>query len=527
MNIAEILRKQARERPNAPALIESHGRREKVATFAELEDAAARGATLLRERGLRANQTVLVFLPMSIDLYVVLSALFRQGITAMFLDPSAGRGHLERCCSIRPPQGLIASPKAHLLRLISPAIRRIPHRFVVGSFLPGAIPWRRSGEFPAEAGIVSCHPDTPALITFTSGSTGLPKCIGRSHGFLLEQHRVLEKDISLLPGDTDLTTLPIFVLANLASGVTSVIPDADLRRPGFIQPEPVLRQIERFRPTRTVASPAFLERLCDGCEQSGRKLEEFTRVYTGGAPVFPSSLQRFAKVFPNAEITAVYGSSEAEPIAMERWSEVTGGDIAKMVAGCGLPAGKPTDGIGVKIMAPQWGKPVGPLSRDELQQICLPAMETGEIIVSGAHVLKGYLNGTGDEETKVGIKDGGEVWHRTGDSGYLDPLGRLWLMGRSSAAITDDRGTLYPFAVECAAMEHPAVRRAALARHKGKRVLFVELHDSVGIVPEEALLEALSWAFIDEVRRLKKIPLDKRHNAKVDYAALEKILRSC
>jgi len=522
VNIVELLQRQAHERPEAPAIIESRGGRCRAVTYAELDEASARGAALLRDNGLLADHTVLVFLPMSIDLYIVLLSLFRRGITAMFLDPSAGRIHLERCCSIRPPQGLIGTAKAHLLRLLCPAIRRIPHRFSMGRCIPGAVPWGQSKDLPRELADTPVTPDTPALITFTSGSTGLPKGVVRSHGFLLEQHRVLEKAVTLVPGETDLTTLPVFVLANLASGTTSLIPDADLRSPGFIDPAPVLRQIDRFRPTRTVASPAFLARLCEHCEKSGRSLEGFKHVFTGGAPVFPQYLQRFAGVFSHAEIIAVYGSTEAEPIALTRWSEVTAVERAKMVAGGGLLAGMPVHGIRVRIMSEQWGMPLGPFGGEEFQRLCLPEYETGEIVVSGAHVLEGYLNHRGDEETKIQVDE--NVWHRTGDSGYLDVSGRLWLMGRTSATIVDDRGTLHPFAVECAAMRHAAVRRAALVRHEGKRILFVEPVSAMKIPPDQELLEGLSWACIDEVRSLKRIPVDKRHNAKVDYTELLKLL---
>lgn len=522
MNIVELLRKQARERPEAPAIIESRGGRHTSVSFAELDEASARGATLLRDNGLLANDTVLVFLPMSIDLYIVLLALFRRGITAMFLDPSAGGKHLERCCSIRPPQGFIGSAKAHLLRLLCPAIRRIPHRFAMGRCVPGAVPWRLPEELPRECADTPVTPETAALITFTSGSTGLPKGVVRSHGFLQEQHRVLEQAVSLVSGETDLTTLPIFALANLASGTTSLIPDADLRRPGFIDPAPVLRQLDGFRPTRTVASPALLERLCERCEKTGRRIEGFTRVFTGGAPVFPQLLQRLAEVFSHAEIIAVYGSTEAEPIALARWSEVTAADRGRMVAGGGLLAGTPVREIRVRIMGEHWGKPLGPLLGEEFQRLCLPEYETGEIVVSGAHVLEGYLNHRGDEETKIRVD--GTVWHRTGDSGYLDATGRLWLMGRTSATIVDDRGTLHPFAVECAAMRHPAVRRAALIRHQGKRILLVEPVRAMKIPTDQELLEELSWACIDEVRSLKRIPVDKRHNAKVDYTELLKLL---
>ena len=78
--------------------------------------------------------------------------------------------------------------------------------------------------------------DDEALITFTSGSTGAAKAAVRTHGFLLAQHAVLARDLELQAGEVDLTTLPIFVLANLASGVCSVIPDVDMRAPADADP---------------------------------------------------------------------------------------------------------------------------------------------------------------------------------------------------------------------------------------------------------------------------------------------------
>lgn len=521
MNIAGILLRQAQERPDAPAIIDMHRGRERMTSFAGLEAASTRGAALLREVGLAGGDTVLVFQPMSTELYIALLALFRLGITAMFLDPSAGLKHIERCCAIRPPQALIASPRAHLLRLFSPSLRRIPRKICFSRFVPGCIAWNRSGLLQPHLPVTPCTADSPALITFTSGSTGLPKAAVRSHGFLLEQHRVLERAIHLSPGAVDLTTLPIFVLANLASGVTSLIPDADLRRPGAIKAEPVLGQIERHRPASLVASPAFLERICDVCEASGGTVPGFRYVFTGGAPVFPDHLERFAAAFPGAEVVSVYGSTEAEPIAHIAGKELTVDDMAAMSSGAGLLAGHPVDGISVRVIVPHWGTPLGPLDKAGFSAMCLPCGKGGEVVVSGGHVLKGYLNGAGDEETKFSVNGG--IWHRTGDSGYFDEAGRLWLLGRSGAVIVDDRGTLYPFAVECAARRIPGVARGALISRKGRRVLFVQPRKGIHL-DSSVVRDELAWAQLDEVRELKEIPLDKRHNAKVDYGALERVV---
>jgi acyl-CoA synthetase (AMP-forming)/AMP-acid ligase II len=142
-------------------------------------------------------------------------------------------------------------------------------------------------------------------------------------------------------------------------------------------------------------------------------------------------------------------------------------------------------------------------------------------VVSGEHVLAGYLNGVGDGETKFRVD--GRVWHRTGDSGYLDPRGRLWLLGRTGAVIRDDRGELYPFAVECAARGIRGVTRTALLGRDGCRILFVQPSGSIPL-DHAALGETLAWARIDEIRELREIPLDRRHNAKVDYGRLAELV---
>ena len=112
-----------------------------------------------------------------------------------------------------------------------------------------------------------CGSDAPALISFTSGNTGEPKAALRTHGLLLSQHRAIEQNLALVPGEVELVALPIFVLANLASRVTSIIPSVDLRRPDRIAPAPVVAQIRDLGATRTAASPAFYERLADYCEE--------------------------------------------------------------------------------------------------------------------------------------------------------------------------------------------------------------------------------------------------------------------
>jgi acyl-CoA synthetase (AMP-forming)/AMP-acid ligase II len=162
------------------------------------------------------------------------------------------------------------------------------------------------------------------------------------------------------------------------------------------------------------------------------------------------------------------------------------------------------------------------MSVADLEALTLSPSVPGEIVVTGAHVVRGYLGGIGDEETKFSVD--GVVWHRTGDVGYLDERGRLWLLGRADAVIEDSRGTLHPFAVECAAREVLGVRRVAAMAHDGKRLLILEGPGEGSAEARRAALDALAWARLDEVVTLRKLPMDRRHNSKVDYPELRRLL---
>jgi acyl-CoA synthetase (AMP-forming)/AMP-acid ligase II len=517
MTIGELLSVQADLRPDALALVDDRAGRS--LTFGELADEVGHAAAWWRSQGVRRGDAVLVFVPMSLELYVALLALFRLGAVALFLDPSAGRAHIEQCCSRMPPDALLAVSKAHLLRLKSPALRQIPIKASIGCWVPGAKRWpeRWRNEVYREN---LAEPADPALVTFTSGTTGTPKAALRTHQFLLAQHQALESSIALEAGEVDLATLPVFVLANLAAGVTTVLPDVDLRRPGSVDAVRVFAQIRRRGVTRLTAAPAFVERLIAHGRDTGEGLTCLTKVYTGGGPVFPRLLDGLRQLAPNADVVAVYGSTEAEPIAHISVAAMKPADIEMMRAGRGLLAGVPVKEVSLRIIQDGWGTPMGELTASQFAARTMPAGEAGEIVVTGDHVLTGYLGGIGNEETKFRV--GGGTWHRTGDAGWLDRNGRLWLLGRCAAQITDSRGSMYPLGIESITMTHPEVRRAAALLHGGRRLLVVEADPDESL--KQRLLDAASFASIDDVMFIKAMPVDKRHNSKIDYPELRRLL---
>jgi acyl-CoA synthetase (AMP-forming)/AMP-acid ligase II len=439
----------------------------------------------------------------------------------MFIDPGAGRRHIERCCGAVRPDAFIGVVRAHALRLTSRELRRIPRSFSLTTPLPFAQTLRARRRVTSSP-ITRVDNAAPALITFTSGSTGEPKALVRTHGFLAAQHRVLASELALTERQRDLSTLPMFVLANLASGVTSIIASG-CGRPSRVRPAELARQLAEARPTRVAASPAFVAKMLDGERHSAGLLGGLTRIDIGGAPVFPHLLRAVSAAVPHAIVGTVYGSTEAEPIARLRWADATYADCEAMTGGAGLLAGHPVSDVRVRIVQDRWGTPVTIDSEADLDRVSLPPGCTGEIVVSGPHVAERYLDGSIDSLTKFAVA--GRIWHRTGDAGSLDARGRLWLAGRCSSKAVDDRGTLYPLGVECAAQEIAGVRRSALLAYEGQRVLVVEPAERSR--PEDIRRIArrtLSWADLDRIVFTSAIPLDARHHAKTDYPALRATL---
>lgn len=514
MNVAEPLVRQATERGDAVAIIQPARRGDRSITFGELDRQSVALARRLKRAGLVPGDRVLVMIGISIDLYVALCALLRSGLVAEFLDPSAGREHVRRCCEVAPPAALLGPLKAQLLRVVYGGLR--PVRSLVYP-----MPFSRNESSESTDDLTACTPDSPALLTFTSGSTAAPKAAVRTQGLLAAQQSALAEAIDLKPGQVDLATLPVFVLANLAAGVTTVLADADLRKPGFIKPKPVIDQIARHKITRSTGSPAFYTRLAEYCEQSGGTLDPLNRIYTGGAPVFHDLLARLDALMPRGGPVIVYGSTEAEPISHVAYDEIRPDDVAAMQEGKGLLVGRPVPQVKLRIADPGQLETTC-MSPDRFDAARCRANEPGEILVTGDHVLKGYLNPADDAETKLRIGD--TVWHRSGDMGTLDTTGRLWLLGRTSAVIRDKRGTLFPFAVECSARQVDGVAQAAVMAVDGKRILAVEPTPDIDKGQFETTLRERLALIIDEVVLLSQIPLDARHNAKVRYPELKQIL---
>lgn len=520
-NIAARLIERAERHPEAAAIVEYEGGRPCRITFRELARRVEALSAGMRYRGIESGDPVLLFVPMSIELYVALLATLHAGATAVFVDAWADPARLDAAVGAVHPKLFVGSPTAHLLRLRSRAIRGIPLHWFAGRRLLTLQRYEREGGRAADV-----SSESPALITFTTGSTGAPKASCRSHGFLWAQHEVLAGHLGLSSSDVDMPTLPVFVLNNLALGIPSVIPDFDPSRPADIRPERIVRQMRGEGVTTTSGSPAFYEKLCGWAAERGVPLP-LRGIWTGGAPVYPTLASRMADAV-KGEAHVVYGSTEAEPIAGIEAREM----METMRASGeqdwgGICCGRPVPQIRLKIVTAHDGAIA--LDGRGWTAWDVSAGEAGEIVVAGDHVVGEYLDAP-EENRRNKIREGSEVWHRTGDAGYLDPEGRLWLLGRVASRVVRDGTTWWPVPAEVRALRLPGVTHAAFIgepdpKRGARSVLCLECDP--GTAPQWAdIREALGTVPVDRLVVLREIPRDPRHASKTNTTALRRAIRN-
>ncbi len=478
-------------------------------SYAQLLARAAQLQQGLLAAGLRQGERVLLIAQPSLDLYAALLALLGLGMVPVLLDRGMSRSRLLASIRLSGARTLLGE-RALLKRWwLLPSLWRLQRLSLDGSCL-GVRALPRDLQSTAQA--FRCAPvneQSHGLISFTSGSTGLPKGADRTHASLTAQHLAIRQHWPDQDDDIDLPCFPVLVLHNLCCGISTVLPATDLAKPGQVEPARVLRQIQREGITRVAGAPAYLQRLVSYAQAKGLHLNGVRSLVVGGSTLSENLLRDCLSVFPNAEALVVYGSTEAEPIAEVAMSEL----LRDWHQQPGHLVGRPA------AMAEVWVvDPLQPLSdAASVARARLPAGQPGEILVAGPHVLKGYVdNPSATAENKI-PRDDGQVWHRTGDVGLFDQAGRLWLNGRLKDALWVDGQAQYSFPVEKALDALPGVRRSAmLCGPNGELLLVLE-----GQVPCE--LRALLARFGMAQARLALIdsmPVDGRHNSKIDRPAL-------
>jgi long-chain acyl-CoA synthetase len=280
--------------------------------------------------------------------------------------------------------------------------------------------------------------DTLAGLFYTGGTTGASKGVMLTHRNLVANAFHYQVFLPFRPETSWLIAAPLFhaagsvaVLATVWHGGQHVV------LPAF-DPATALDLVERHGVTDTLVVPTMLATMSEEQLARPRDVASLRTISHGGSPIATATVRRAHLAFPEAELLHLYGATETAPIATTLRGEEHLLDRPQ-IRSCGQPA----VGVDIAITA--------------LDGTPLPAGEVGEVIIRGPNVMVGYWNKP--DQTKAALVDG---WYHSGDLGYLDDAGYLYLVDRAKDMIVTGGENVYSTEVEDVLFRHPAVLEAAV-----------------------------------------------------------------
>ncbi len=308
-----------------------------------------------------------------------------------------------------------------------------------------------AGEVPAPSGTPAGN--ELACIYYTGGTTGFPKGVMLSHSSMFHSGLYASVELAYTRDEVFLHAAPMFHLAdgsqavaNTLFGITQCfIPTFDARS--------ALETIESNGVTSLLLLPSMIQRMLEHPQFPEFDTSSLRRLIYGDAPTFPCLRERVGAAIPWMELYQAYGLTEMGPLVSILRPEdhlPMDGKSQRQHS-----VGRPMVGVDVKIVDAQFRE--------------LPTGEIGRVIASGKNAMSGYWNRP--TQTAQNLLDG---WVLTGDLGYLDEDGYLYLHDRIDDAIEVDGHYVSSIKVEHALLAHPAVQEAAVIgipdEHSGTRV---------------------------------------------------------
>ncbi len=281
-------------------------------------------------------------------------------------------------------------------------------------------------------------PERMAGLFYTGGTTGRAKGVMLSHANLLANAANLLTVHDFRSRSVFLHAAPMFHLADLASTFAlSLMGGSHAFLPRFT-PEAFIAAVDRHGVTDTTLVPTMIAALVEHLERAPQPLASLERVLFGGAPMAEALLARARVALPGVKFVQGYGQTEASPLlTVMPWP-----DLATMPARAGS-AGRALPLVDLRVVdADDRDAAVGTI---------------GEIVARGPNVMSGYWNRP--EETAATLRGG---WLRTGDAGFLDADGYLFLVDRVKDMIVSGGENVYSVEVENCLVAHPAVLSCAV-----------------------------------------------------------------
>jgi 1-acyl-sn-glycerol-3-phosphate acyltransferase len=471
--LADVLRWQAEVDPGRVHIFLREGDgRERPITYEELRARAAAVAAGLYARGLRRGDAVGLMLRTEEDFFYAFFGTLLAGGVPVPIYPPARLDRLEEYAQRHA--GILRNAEARMLitfrqveRVAGALAARVPS-------LDGVTVVERLAMPGAEAPAIRLVPEDPALVQYTSGSTGEPKGVLLSHANILANIRAIARGIAIGPDDVGVSWLPLYHdmgligswLAALSFGIPIVIvsPLAFLSRPARW-----LWALHAHRGTLS-AAPNFAFELCvrkvSDAEIRGLDLSSWRAAFNGAEPVSPETIERFIRRFAPHGFRAeamcpVYGLAESSaaltvpPLTRGPWVErVSRGPFERSREA--RPA-SPDDPNPLRFVSCGRALPEHEVRIVDAEGRPVRERVEGRVQFRGPSVTAGYVRNA--EATRAVLQDG---WMDSGDLGYLAG-GELFITGRRKDLIIKGGRNLHPQEVEEVVGDTAGIRKGCVA----------------------------------------------------------------
>lgn len=434
MRVDDVFSSAAREAGDAVQLLLADGT---AITYAQTYERATRLAGALVSAGVRNDDRVAGLMRNSREIVEFYIACGLAGVIGVAINAMSTEREVDRILADCGASAIVVEARLLERVLSSPQVARMGLRIVTQQ---ERVPlgWEAYDALIARSNPVErrdgASPDDPAMMIYSSGTTGAPKGILLRHSALVLNARMTSGVLGTGSTDRYLAILPMFSSFGHAF---------DFLQAGLVRASTVLMEqfdervavdcIERLRVTFIAGVPTMFARMFDPANIAGRDISSLRLIDVGGGPVAPRLKQLLHDDY-GLEVVESYGLTEISPVASV---QPPGGENS--IGSCGAPL----PGIEVRVIALD-GTPAS-------------TGEAGELQFRSPTLMIGYWNQP--EATAAALRDG---WLRSGDVGKLDERGHIHLLDRTKDMIVSNGFNVYPKEVENVIAELPGVQSVAV-----------------------------------------------------------------
>ncbi|MED1204061.1 long-chain-fatty-acid--CoA ligase [Heyndrickxia acidicola] len=440
ITVPDILAQTAANIPDHPALIYY----EKKILYKELHSLSIRFASALQNAGVQKGDRAAIMLPNCPQYVIAYYGILNAGAIVTQVNPMLVERELLHILSDSQPETIVVYEDLY------PLVKKVQQHTNIKTIVRVSFqPSSQTEDYSFEAFLQSgSHPFQPAsiepehdiaLLQYTGGTTGRSKGAMLTHRNLvantMQSAEFFKHDIQY-GKDRCLTVIPLFHVFGMTSGMNLSIftGAANILLPRF-QVEEVLQTIKKEQPTMFPGVPTMYIAIMNHPNAEEYNIDSIRVCNSGSAPMPVGIMEEFEKK-TGAKILEGYGLSEASPVTHcnPAFAERKPGSI----------------GIGV------------PMTRYKIVDVAtgtreMPFGETGELIISGPQIMKGYWNMP--DETAHTLKDG---WLYTGDLAKMDEEGYVYILDRKKDMIIASGYNIYPRDIEEVLYHHPKIQEAAV-----------------------------------------------------------------